>query len=371
MTERRLHVAVDGRELFGRPTGVGRWVSQLLRHWSADRDRPLQLTIFSPEAATNEIKAIAPNAEWRRVGGKNAGTLWEQFALPAAVRKVEPDVFFAPAYTAPVRLRCPAVVLIHDVSYFAHPAWFGAREGLRRRMLTRAGAHRATAVVTVSQFSADEIARWVGVPRDRIRVIYPGAPDASQWAPARPGRVRAGDPDTILYVGSLFERRHIPELIAAMPLVARRVPRARLVIVGENRAQPAIDPRALAAAHGVSDRVEWREYVDDGELERLYGTAAAFAFLSDYEGFAMTPLEAIAHGVPPVLLDTAVSREIYGDAARLVSATPTDVAQALIDLLTREGAHAALLARGLARLADFSWTAAAAAMRETLEQAAR
>lgn len=368
---RPLHVAIDGRELFGHPTGVGRWVSELLRAWSADHTHPLRLTILATRPPTDALRALAPQAEWIALRAKSSGTWWEQFALAAGVRRVAPDVFFAPAYTAPIRLRVPTVLLVHDVSYFAHPEWFSAREGLRRRMLTRAAAHRAKTVVTVSRFSAGEIARWAGVPPDRIRVIYPGAPDAGAAALPRIDRMRAGEADTILYVGSLFARRHIPDLIAAMPLVARRVSRARLAIVGENRAQPAIDPRAIAAAHGVADRVEWREYVDDAELDRLYRSAAAFAFLSDYEGFAMTPLEAIAHGVPPVLLDTPVSREIYGDAAKLVPATATDLAQALVDLLTREGAHAALLERGRARLASFSWARAAAEMRETLERAAR
>jgi len=149
-----------------------------------------------------------------------------------------------------------------------------------------------------------------------------------------------------------------------------RVPAARLVLVGANRTQPPIDPRALAAAAGVADRVEWREYVDDAELGKLYAQARAFAFLSDYEGFGMTPLEAIAHGVPPVLLDTAVSREIFGSAARLVSPSPSDIANSLTELLTDTSAAAALAGAGEACLARYSWIRSAEVIRQALEAAA-
>ena len=84
---------------------------------------------------------------------------------------------------------------------------------------------------------------------------------------------------------------------------------------------------------GSARRSTWREYVDDDELEGLYGSARVFAFLSDYEGFAMTPMEALAHGVPAVLLDTPVAREVYGDGAVLVPLDTTAIAVALEGLL--------------------------------------
>jgi glycosyltransferase involved in cell wall biosynthesis len=95
-----------------------------------------------------------------------------------------------------------------------------------------------------------------------------------------------------------------------------------------------------------------------------------FAFLSDYEGFGMTPLEAIAHGVPPVVLDTPVSREVLGSAARFVSPAPADIAKALAELLTDTSAAASLAAAGRACLARFSWARSAEVIRQALEAAA-
>ena len=364
MARPALHIGVDGRELVGQPTGVGRYLDAVLDRWSADASFPHRLTVFLPERAASAARRDTARITWRVLPGKNAGTWWEQTRLRSAANGAGLDVFFASGYTAPLHLAMPFAVAMYDVSFFAHPEWFGAREGWRRRWLSKSAARRAARVVTISDFSAAEIVRWLGIPRTRIVLAPPGAP-------ARvPGTSAADRPPVVLFVGSLFARRRIPELISAFGQVRARVPDARLLLVGANRAQPPIDPRALATAAGVADGVEWREYVDDEELGRLYGRARVFAFLSDYEGFGMTPLEAIAHGVPPVLLDTPVSREVFGEAARLVTPAPGDIAKALVELLTDASAAASLAAAGRARLARFSWTRAADVIREALEGAA-
>jgi glycosyltransferase involved in cell wall biosynthesis len=363
MPDRLLHIGVDGRELLGQPTGVGRYVNRILQQWTPDRGFPHKLSVFVPTAPPAELAASLANARWHVEGGRRGGTLWEQGRLPAAVRRTGVDVLFAPGYTAPFRLSCPFVVTIHDVSFFAHPEWFGWREGLRRRWLTRQTARRAAAVTTVSNFSAGEIVRWLGVPGSSIRLAPPGPPDVV-GGPEGPR-----DP-TVLFVGSLFARRRIPELVRAFALVQRRVPGARLIIVGGART-PRVDPVALATRLGIESAVRWREYVTETELTAIYGQARAFAFLSDYEGFAITPLEALAHDTPIVLLDTPVSREIYGDAALLVPADERAIADALERVLTDGGLRAALVRAGRDRLAAFSWTRTADVVQAALEDAAR
>jgi glycosyltransferase involved in cell wall biosynthesis len=256
------------------------------------------------------------------------------------------------------------VVLVHDVSFFAHPEWFGWREGLRRRWLTRASARRARAVVTVSGFSRGEIDRYLGVGGDRVVLAPPGSPPPIRT----PSVPRA---PVVLHVGSLFQRRHLPEMIEAFALVARTLPAARFVLIGDNRTSPRQDPRQLAAAHGIGDRVEWRDYVSDEDLDRAYRSARAFLFLSDYEGFAMTPLEAAARGVPSVLLDTPATREVYGHAALRVPLDPTAIAAALRRLLEDDAAHAAIVAEVQARLASYSWSTSAATILRTLTEARR
>ncbi|HEX8028496.1 MAG TPA: glycosyltransferase family 1 protein [Vicinamibacterales bacterium] len=359
-----MRVAIDARELCGRPTGVGRYLSGLLDAWSRNDDaRRHEWTLIAhqrPDHITWPLSVA--------VAAGNGGTTWEQFALPRAVRAARADVLFAPGYTAPLSVATPLVLTIHDVSYFAHPEWFSAREGTRRRLLTAWSARRARVVITDTQFSRAEIARHIGLSPSRLRVIPLGL---SQPAPGP--RVAADRDAMILYVGSIFERRRVDRLIASFDGVAARVPNATLEIIGENRTKrPRIDLDALRRRSAHADRITIRSYVDDETLAALYQRASVFAFLSEYEGFGLTPLEALAEGVPPVLLDTEVARETCGDAARYVNANASndELAGVISDLLTNSQSRQQVLQHAISVLGRYRWDRAAAATLAVLEEAA-
>lgn len=359
-----MRIAIDGRELSGETTGVGRYLRHLLIEWARmPRARAHRFSIYSPDARVG----LPPDfpGEVVLVPGEG-GTRWEQGRLAGALRTDRPDVLFAPGYTAPIVHGIPTVLVIHDVSFLAHPEWFGRREGLRRRLVVRLSAKRAASILTVSDFSRGEIVRRLGLPETRVRVIRHGLPSA------RPAAARSREP-LVLYVGSLFNRRHIPELIAGFAQIAAGDPAVRLMLVGRNRTHPRQEPAALAQAAGIGDRVVVRDWIDDEALADAYARASAFAFLSEYEGFGFTPLEALSAGVPPVVLDTPVAREIYGDASiRIAAADPDVIARALADALNPEGAaRRAVLAAAPAVLARYSWTVAAGETLAALEEAGR
>jgi alpha-1,3-rhamnosyl/mannosyltransferase len=111
--------------------------------------------------------------------------------------------------------------------------------------------------------------------------------------------------------------------------------------------------------------------VTDDALAGLYAEASVFAFLSEYEGFGLTPLEALAAGVPPVVLDTPVAREVYGEAAAYVPPGDIDRTAAVLQRFLCSPSEAAdILARAPAILARYSWDAAAAETLEHLERVA-
>ena len=358
-----MHVGIDARELAGSPTGVGRYLAGVLQEWSR-RGFPHTVSLFLHRDPPEWVSALSFPCTIARAPAAVAGTWWEQTALPRLAASAGVDVLLSPAYTAPLRLRCPSVVIIHDVSFFAQPDGFQWREGLRRRWVTRASAVRAAAVVTVSDFAAQDIARYVGVPRAGIILAPQGAPP---WQGGPPASERQ---PLILSVGTLFNRRHLPELLQSVARVRATVPDVQLAVIGGNQTTPRLDPVALARSLGLADAFTWRPYVSDAELDRLYALARVFAFLSDYEGFAMTPMEAAAHGVPSVMLDTPVAREVYGDAVLRVAGDVPAITGALLELLTNENTHAALVASARARLGAFTWAHTASVLRETLERAA-
>jgi glycosyltransferase involved in cell wall biosynthesis len=340
-----MRIAIDARELAGRPTGVGRYLSELLTAWG---DLPGAAAHEFVLCAPEHVRHARPGAlRLSSVASPGSGTLWEQRVLPRLVASAQADLLFSPAYTCPLRSPVPVVLTVHDVSFAAHPEWFSWREGIRRRTLTRLGARRAARVITESDFSKREITRHLGIDPSRIDVIYLGVSALHGIASRDP---------VVLFVGSLFNRRHIPELIEGFGRLASRVPNVRLEIVGDNRTKPHLDLNAVIAASSAAARITARSYVPDGELATLYARASAFAFLSDYEGFGLTPLEAMAAGIPIVVLDTEIAREIYGPAAvYLERPDPALIASALEQVLNDGSERARLIEAGRLQVERYSW----------------
>jgi len=371
-----MKIAVDVRELCGKPTGVGRYLSELLVEWSASPARERhEWRLYAHDtpqvpAAFRDQVSVLPG---------RGGTRWEQWDLARRLGADRPDVLFAPGYTAPLTAPCPIALTIHDVSFFDQPQEFAWREGLRRRQITAWSARRARIVLTDSAFSQARIAATIGVPAARIRVIHLGMREDA----GRIGAATAREP-IVLYAGSIFPRRHVDWLIDVFGRqVAPRVPAARLEVIGEPRLPPgtSTDAWLQALPPETRARVALRAWVDDATLRDLYRRARVFAFLSDYEGFGLTPLEALAAGIPPVVLDTPVAREVYGPAARYIPWAPPsrngapspaggELAAALIELLTDDAQRAAILQHGPEILGRYQWPRAAAQTLAAITEAA-
>ncbi|MDO8679820.1 MAG: glycosyltransferase family 1 protein [Acidobacteriota bacterium] len=375
-----MRIGVDARELCGRPTGVGRYLTELFTEWSNHPDAKRHAwTLYAHERP----QIGAPWSDSVRVLAGSGGSAWEQWTLPRELSRDRPDVLFAPGYTAPLTAPAPTVLTVHDVSFFAKPEWFSYREGTRRRLLTAASARRARVVITDSMFSKSEIVKHIGLPEASIRVIplgirrtEPSSEPSSGTLVRNPREEPSPEPPArepiVLYVGSVFARRRVDQLIASFDRVVDRVPSARLEIVGENRTVPHLDLEARRRQARHADRISIRSYVDEATLRDLYARASVFAFLSEYEGFGLTPLEALASGIPPVLLDTPIARETNGPAARYVPAAnmADRLVDALSDCLSNTAARDAILQHAPGVLARYSWPAAAAATLHAIEEGA-
>ena len=355
-----MRIGIDARELSGHVTGVGRFLGGLLREWQTASAERHEFVLYAPAP----VAVTLDEARFRmHIVPGGSGTWWEQRALPQAIRTDGLDVFFAPAYTAPLGITVPTVAAIYDLSYMAHPEWFRVREGLRRRWLTQETAARARAVITLSEFSRGEIRDRLGVAGDRVHVIRPGVDRLVAT------RKPTSEP-RVLFVGSIFNRRHVPDLIRAVAAVASERPATSLDIVGDNRTFPHEDIERAVTAAQLDGQIRWHRYATEDVLAGLYSRARAFAFLSEYEGLGLTPLEALASGIPPVLYDTPVSRESCGAAALYVPvADRSATAAALHRVLFDEPTRTRLLAAAPKVLARYNWPRAAMATLAIIEAA--
>jgi glycosyltransferase involved in cell wall biosynthesis len=365
-------IGVDARELGGQPTGTGRYLKNLLRVFADDpRDR-----LFAYRTPTSaEPPLAAPQLSWRAIGSpRTRGLVWQERVLPPAVRADGVEVFLSPAYQCPLMLRIPRAVAIHDLSFFSYPQDFTFVDGLRRRLLAAASIRAAAVVLVCSRFTRREIqARFPWAASRVVHVPLGADDDLAPAVPREDARRRLGlAGPLLLWVGSVFNRRCLPELLAAAARLRDRWPGLTLSIVGDNRTHPRRDLDALAAAHGLAQHVRFEGFVSEQELALRYAAADAAVLLSDYEGFGLPALEAMARGVPVVAGDRPAVNEIVGDAALLVDPRDSGAVAAALDRLLRDAELAtALAARGRANAARLCWRRTAALTREALARAVR
>jgi glycosyltransferase involved in cell wall biosynthesis len=366
-------VGVDGRELQGRPTGAGRYLRNLLRHWTAAGQDRIFVYFNGPAPADPVLDHAA--VVRRLVGdGRVRGLVWQERRLPPAVRADGLDVFFAPAYACPLSLDLPRVTAVHDVSFFSMPQDFSTWEAWRRRTLLRASARVSRALLACSEFTRREILTWLPALAGRVHHVPLAAGDD---LPAPPGRetARRGlevHGPYVITVGSIFNRRRLPELLRAIGLVARRRPGLVLDVVGENRTHPRLPLEALLDPLDLARHVRLSGYVSDEALAARYAAADAAVFLSEYEGFGLGALEAMARGVPTVVADRPSLDEVAGDGAlRVAPDDPPGIAAALDRVLEDDALRSDLGRKGRLRAAQFSWRETARQTREVLQAAAR
>ena len=366
-----MRIGVDARELQGRTTGTGRYLRNLLRLWSLDRSLSL-VAYFNGPAPADPVLSAAIVA--RPLGdGTVRGTRWQQRVVPPAATRDGLDVFFAPAYTCPLALRVPRVTTVHDLSFFSLPHEFALLDGLKRRALVRASVRESARVLAQSDFTRRELRAFFPEAAARVRVVPLGPDDDLPPGPSR-AEARAGlglSGPLLVTVGSIFHRRCLPELLRATAALARHHPGLRLEVVGENRTHPWLDVEALVRQLDLAGRVRLSGFLTDADLALRYAAADAAVFLSDYEGFGLGVLEAMARGVPVVASARPAMGELFGEAALLVDPRdPQAVAEAVARVLGDAGLREDLIARGRVLAGRFSWRQTAADTLEVLEEAA-
>ena len=368
-----MRIGVDARELQGRPTGVGRYLRGLLRAWPGDADDSLLLYFNGPappDAAPKDGRIAL-----RPLGGHAVrGLWWQEGRLPRAARRDRLDVFFAPAYACPLRLDVPRVTTVHDLSFVSLPDDFAPLDGARRRALVGLSLDASRRIVAVSEFTRREIQAWRPDTEGRVEVISHGAEDDLPPAPSRAeARERLGiSGPLVISVGSILKRRRLPALLQAIALVRRSHPTAVLDVVGENRAHPPLDLDAVVWRLEIAGNVRLSGFQSDEALALRYAAADVAVYLSEYEGFGLPVLEAMARGIAVVTSLRPATGELFGEAALTVDpGDPVAITGAIGRLLDDAGLRGRLVERGKALVARHTWARAAARTRDVLAAASR
>ena len=288
--------------------------------------------------------------------------LWLNTVFPRELARVGVDVVLSTSPAGIAGWRGPHVILVHDLIPLRFPvdAPWPSRVNFRYRM-PRVLRH-ASALLADSEATRQDIVKMIGVPAEKIHVIHAGY-DRDHFhrdvdlSPL--GTYGLGVGDYLLYVGNASPRKNLERLIRGYARVASRLAR-KLVLVGKHRPAERRTLRALARREGVDSQVVFLDYVPYRDLPALYRGAAAFVYVSLYEGFGLPPLEAMACGTPVVVADATSLPEVVGEAGILVDPRKEEaIAAGLAKVASDAGLRRALAEAGLRRARHFSWEASA------------
>lgn len=256
-----------------------------------------------------------------------------------------------------------AVATFHDL-FVINGDYSTAEFRGRFTALAREAASRADRIITVSQYTADQVADHLGFPPSRIHVVHHGVnpvPRVADEALAAFRKESELHAPFLLHVGAIQKRKNVARIVEAFE---RLRPHYLLVLAG-SAGYGAHEIMARIQSSPARDRVRVIGFVDDDVLAKLYRAAEALVFPSIEEGFGMPVLEAMSAGLPVVASDRSAMPEVAGDAARLVDPDDTDSIEAgMVEVLEDEDRRAEFIELGLARAAQFNWTKAA---NETLQ----
>jgi glycosyltransferase involved in cell wall biosynthesis len=355
----RVRILLDYRPALRQRTGVGQYVHELAQALVPALNEEDSLVLFSSSWKDRVSADAVPGATVvdARIPVSALNLAWHRLEWPPVDWLSGPvDVAHsAHPLLMPAR-RALRVVTIHDLDFLDHPERTDAEIRRDYPALTASHASRADLVVVVSEHTARQVESRLGIPRGRMALCRPGAPP-----PVFNPFVQAAGP--ILFIGTIEPRKNLPMLSRAYEQVARRrhdIP--PLLIVGKQGDQSA-GILAQLRTDAPAGRIEYRGYLPDLELQRLYAEASMLVLASLEEGFGMTLVEAMQAGVPVIASARGALPEVVGEAGILVDPTSAaDIAAAIERLLDRPDERRQRIAAGRVQAARFSWSNSAKAL---------
>ncbi len=302
----------------------------------------------------------------RRVPAGRPAKLWfEQVALPRAARSHRLDLLHVPYLAPPLFSPMPTVVTVHDLITWLLPAYRGNWRKQAYTWLDLQATRRADLLIAVSNHTRQDVIRHLGYPAEHVVVTYEAA--APELRPASAAEVvavreRYDLPERfVLYLGPTDIRKGIQHLLAVFARWRKRHPGGEVGLVIAGRLQPPdgrlfLDLPGLARDLGLEGSTRFLGDVPEADKPALLSAATVFAFLSEYEGFGLPPLEAMACGTPVLATSSSSLPEVVGEAGLLVEPGDEDaILAALQRLLADEDLRAELSRRGRIQAALFSW----------------
>lgn len=352
-------IVVNARFLTQRVTGVQRYA--------------IELSIELKKLFGKEIVFVAPSCGIiqtecaKELGvvtiGSHTGHLWEQWDLPRYLKKLGSPLLVSLCNTAPILYR-NKVSALHDILFIRYPRTFSRSFVLFYRMLVPLVLKTSRHIVTVSEFSKNEISSFYGVDKDKISVVYNAVSDAFM----NMGKSFSPNGDKyFIAVSSVKENKNFPYILEAFTKLSVRRNDIKLFVIGDVESKSF---RSLDISGYLSNPyIKTLGRVSDEELVNYYRNSQCLLFPSLYEGFGIPPLEAQACGCPAICANATCLPEIYGDSVLYCDPYDTDsIVEAMENILEDEFLCKKMAEKGYMNVKRYSWKESARTLKNILEK---
>jgi len=334
--------------------GIARYVFHLLRELETLGTHHHFFILVNPDSPLERyqwpahMELIKLKAEWI--------SFREQWEIPRILRRVRADLYHAPSFVAPLMTPCRLVMTIHDLNHMVLPQFYTPFHQFYYQFFVRSCIRRSEFILTVSNFSKDEIVKNLNLSSEKVFVTYNGVSD--HYQPIR-------DPERLAYVRDIYElpekfilcvsnnkpHKNVQQLVRAYCYSDVSIPLALACPVDRSIIR-------IAENYGKKHLIYFTKFIAEEHLPSVYSLTHLFVYPSTYEGFGLPPLEALSCGAPVVVARSSSLPEVVGDNA--IFTDPYDfkaIAKALEIGVSDEALRAKLSSYGVKHAQRFSWRA--------------
>jgi glycosyltransferase involved in cell wall biosynthesis len=349
-----VRIAIDARMISpGSMHGIARYVYELLnclRNVGSESDR---FFILINKDSPLERMTWPRHMELVRVKG-SWFSLKQQWEIPRLLKDISIDLLHAPSFMAPLASPCRMIMTIHDLNHMVLPQFYTPFHQFYYQTFVRSCMKRSDFILTVSNFSKDEIIGNLDISPEKVLVTYNGV--SEKYQPVT-------DPDLLAYVRDIYElpekfifclsnnkpHKNVHQLVRAFCFSNVEIPLVLACPVDKNLIR-------IAENYGKKHLLYFSKFIEEEHLPSVYSLTYLFVYPSTYEGFGLPPLEALSCGAPVVVAKSSSLPEVVGEAAIFTNPFDyQDIARSLEIGVNDDGLRARLKSRGVNHAANFSW----------------
>jgi glycosyltransferase involved in cell wall biosynthesis len=362
-----MRIGIDARLVFYNRAGIGQYIIRLIEALSSLE--PKDDTFVLLQSRKDKSSIINSNGFERKSLWTPSHNRFEQPALSFEISSLGLNLLHSPDFIPPFRRKCKSVITIHDLAFLLYPH-FLTKESARYYGQIDHAWRNTDHIIAVSEATKQDSINLLGVPEKKITVIHEAANPIYRPVPKDKARQVAKekyrlDKNFILFVNTIEPRKNLPGLLQAYRRLRDEYKRDEILVLSGSKGWLWEEVYEKVEKLNLEKHVAFLGRVPSEDLVYLHNAASLFVYPSFYEGFGLTPLEAMNCGTPVIVSNTSALPEVVGDAALMIDPHDIDgLTVAMWRALTEEELRQDLIQKGFKRAQKFSWQETA---KKTLE----